>query len=238
MRGDSVEQSGPVESRGTASVAIVAGGRSSRIGTNKAFLRLTPEGPRLIEQVIAATRELTDDLFIVGKLADEYQDLGVRVCIDQFGDTGVLGGIASALQQARRRRVLVVSCDMPFLNGAFMRYLISAGDPSDVVIPVIEARTKQGGAVTYQTLHAVYDQRCLPAIERQLAAGNRRVISFFGDVSVHPVFPAEARKFDPDLRSFFSVNTPEALKEAIAIHLDHGAPGGQKLHRSQEKPGV
>ena len=75
----------------------------------------------------------------------------------------------------------------------------------------------------WQTLHAIYGKRCLPAIESRIRAGNRQVIGFFEDVRIREIDEPEIRIWDRNLRSFFNANTPEALAQAsvIAIGGEH-----------------
>lgn len=69
----------------------------------------------------------------------------------------------------------------------------------------------------FQTLHAIYSKRCLPAIEKRIAAGNRQVVGFFAEVCVRTIDATEIARWDPELRSFFNANTPQALSAAAQI---------------------
>src|SRR6476620_4326443 len=107
----------------TISVAILAGGQSRRMGTDKALLRLSPAGPTLVELVLDVARQLSHDAFLVSAERPEYRDFGVPVRPDLFGDTGALGGVGSAIVHAENELCLVVSCDMPFLNLDLLRMM-------------------------------------------------------------------------------------------------------------------
>jgi molybdopterin-guanine dinucleotide biosynthesis protein A len=69
----------------------------------------------------------------------------------------------------------------------------------------------------YQTLHAIYGKSCLPAIEARIAREELQVVGFFDDVAVRTIDLPEIRALDPDGRSFFNANTPEALAEASRL---------------------
>src|SRR4051812_16182117 len=99
-----------------ASVAILAGGLSTRMGTDKALIRLESGGQTMLERVLDRVRPLSDDVFVVATARDEYRRFGVDVLPDLYPDAAVLGGIASALRHARHPRCLVVSCDHPLLS--------------------------------------------------------------------------------------------------------------------------
>lgn len=190
------------------SVAILAGGQSRRMGQDKAFL---PVGGRpVIERVIARVSPLTDDLFINANDAAKYLPLGLPVRPDVYPDKAALGGIYSAIYHARHPRVLVVACDMPFLNPALLRHLAGLAPTADVVVPVINPPQPE-------TMHAVYSKNCLPAIEPRLLAGRLRIIGFFDDVTVRRVSRDEAARFDPDLYSFLNMNTPEDWQKVQAL---------------------
>ncbi len=197
------------------SAAILAGGQSARMGTDKARLRLTPDGPPLIELVITAVRAVADEIMIVAN-DDRLAPLGWRIVPDNFPGTGALGGIESALAHARHEHCLVVACDMPFLSPSLLAVLAAAPRDYDVLAPrltVGQNRQGQSDGV-YETLHAIYGRSALPAIRAQLAERRYRVIGFFPQVRVR-AFPEErVRELDPALRSFFNANTPERLAEA------------------------
>ncbi len=140
--------------------------------------------------------------------------MGAPIHPDLYGETGPLGAIASALVQARHEFCLVVSCDMPFLNLELLRWMIARPRTYDVLVPRLRAETRQGGEFAYQTMHAIYGKRCLPAIERALAEERWQTIGFFAEVNVEAIDEAVIRRLDPNLRSFFSINTPDALATA------------------------
>jgi molybdopterin-guanine dinucleotide biosynthesis protein A len=196
------------------SAAVLAGGRSTRLGTDKALLTLHPDGPPLATIVLDLLRHLSDDLFLVSPPRPAYSTLGTPVLPDLYGATGPLGAIASALTHARHAFCLIVSCDMPFLNPDLLYWMARKPRDYDVLVPKLRGESRQGSGFVFQTMHAIYGKRCLPAIERALAEGRLQTVSFFSEVKVEAIDEEETRQFDPDLRSFFSVNTPEALVQA------------------------
>lgn len=186
------------------SAAIMAGGKSRRMGRDKAWLDLG-DGRPIVRRVIDVLREVADEVFLVAN-DERYRTLGLRVVPDRFPEGGVLGGIATGVGAAEHERVLVAACDMPFLSAGVFRLLAQRADGADVVIP------KVGDEL--ETLHALYTKACLGAMDRALASGRMRVISFFDDVRVREVGPDELRAVDPELRSFTNLNTPEELEAA------------------------
>ncbi len=189
---------------------ILAGGKSSRMGQNKALMTLG--GKRLVDRVLEVMRAVFDTLLLVTNTPTVYADLGVRMVPDVWAEAGALGGIYSALQQAATPSCLVVACDMPFLQAALLRYLVAQRRDYDVVVPDVHDEL--------QTLHAVYSQDCVAPIERCLAAQRLRVISFFPEVRVRTVTTSEVLPHDPQLLAFHNVNTPEDWR--TAEQLAHG----------------
>lgn len=186
------------------SVAVMAGGRSRRMGRDKAWLDLG-DGRPIVRRVIDVVSAVADDVLVVANDA-RYAVLGPRVVPDRWPEGGALGGIGTGIGAAAHDRVLVVACDMPFLSAALLRLLVERADGVDAVVPRV------GGE--HETMHALYTKACFGPIERSLAAGRMRVVSFFPEVRVRTLDEAELRAVDPDLRSFTNVNTPEELAAA------------------------
>ena len=209
---------GTDDTRRPLSAAVLAGGQSRRMGTDKALLRLTPGGPTLIEMVLAAVRAVADDVFLVAN-DDRLAHLGLRTVPDAFPGAGSLGGIYSAVEGAGESHCLVVACDMPFLSPPLLRALADTPRDYDVLAPYLEVGTnRQGGTKgVYETLHAIYGRAALPAMREQLVAARYRIVGFFPAVRVQAITEEAVRALDPQLRSFFNVNTPERLAEARAI---------------------
>ena len=101
---------------------------------------------------------------------------------------------------------MIVACDMPFLNEDLLRYMMEQAEGFDVIIPRLKG--------LLEPLHAVYSRHCLPPIERLLAQGGGRIVSFFPHIRVRYVDAVEVDRFDPQHHSFFNVNTPQDWQQA------------------------
>ena len=189
----------------SVSAAIMAGGKSKRMGQDKAWIEL--DGEPLITRVASVLAQVADEVIVVAN-EPRYASLGLRVVHDKYPEGGALGGIATGVAAATHDTVLVAACDMPFLSAAMWRLLLGHAGEADVVIPRV------GGE--YETLHALYTKACLPHMARALAENRLRVISFFEQVRVLPIEEPELRVADPTLRSFTNVNTPEELASALS----------------------
>ncbi len=190
----------------SVSAAIMAGGKSRRMGQDKAWIEL--DGEPLIARVAAALAEVADEVIVVAN-HPRYESLGLRVVPDRYPAGGALGGIATGVGAATHDTVLVAACDMPFLSADVWRAILAHAGEADVVIPRI------GGE--YETLHALYTKACLPHMARAIAENRLRVISFFDQVRVLPLEEPELRAVDPTLRAFTNVNTPEELASALRV---------------------
>jgi molybdopterin-guanine dinucleotide biosynthesis protein A len=188
------------------SAVILAGGRSERLGRDKATLVLG--GQLLTQRVAALVGELSDETILVLRPDQPSPLPRVRTATDLVPYAGVLAGIAAGLAAAREEWALLVACDMPFLNLALLRHLLSLRGGQDIVVPLL--------GVGAEPLHALYHRRCLPAILQALREQRRRVISFYEALRVRYVQEDEVRRFDPALRSFFNINTPEDHQQAAA----------------------
>ena len=187
--------------REPVSAVILAVGQSRRMGQDKALIEF--EGKPLIGRVIDPLRELSDDVLIVSNRAGAYAALEARIVPDFDPPCGPLGGIAAGLLAARHDLAIIVACDMPFLDTRLLRSLIDRAADADGAV------MQTGDQL--EPLHAVYRRTCLASINRHIATGDRRVISFFDDVRVVTVPEAEWRTIDPAGRSIANLNTPDDL---------------------------
>jgi molybdopterin-guanine dinucleotide biosynthesis protein A len=190
----------------SVSAAIMAGGKSKRMGQDKAWIEL--DGEPLIKRVADVLAEIADEVLIVAN-DPKYERLGLRVVRDRWPDGGALGGIATGVGAATHDSVLVAACDMPFLSADMWRLLLGHAGEADVVIPKV--------AGEFETLHALYAKACVPHMARAIAENRLRVISFFDAVTVKAIEEPELRAVDPTLRAFTNVNTPEELATALGM---------------------
>jgi molybdopterin-guanine dinucleotide biosynthesis protein A len=190
------------------SAAILAGGNSSRMGTNKALLEVG--GRSMLCRTANLLRIRVDDLFIVADDAAPYVGLGLPVTPDIHPGCGAVGGIHAALRHAAHPLVLCVACDMPLLGPGVIELLLSSARPGDdALVPRI------GGWA--EPLLAVYGRGATAAFERAILAGRLKVMDALDGLRVRFVDEAELRVADAELHSFVNVNTPGELAAARAV---------------------
>ena len=188
-----------------ASAVVLVGGKSSRMGSAKAFLRFDDE-PILVHIVRTLSR-MFSEVIVVAAPEQELPPLPVMVVRDQVAHQGPVGGLCYGLRATGTDFSFVTSCDVAFLNPELISYLVSRIPEYDVVVPHWQQRA--------QPLHAVYRRSVLPLLEGQLERGQLRPVYLFDRVRTCRVDEEEIRRFDPDGLSFLNMNTPEDYEEAL-----------------------
>ena len=190
---------------------VLAGGLSRRLGRDKAVEPIG--GEPLIARCIGRLSAVADEIIVVVNDVERGKQLPLpsacRVAVDVYADSGSLGGIFSGVSAMGGEWGVVVACDMPFLNIALLKHMLSLREGFDAVVPVLDGRP--------EPTHALYSKACLPHIELRLQAGDLKIARFFDDVSVRYVSQEEVDAHDPDHLSFFNVNTQSDLDRALAL---------------------
>jgi molybdenum cofactor guanylyltransferase len=196
-------------SRHDVTGVILVGGKSRRMGRDKAFLQIA--GKPLFERVLEVFRESFDLLLLVGDRAERFARFGLPVLPDIYPGSA-LGGLYTGLRHAETEYIFVASCDLPFPNRDILLSLCSLRGGFDAVVP----NTAQG----FEPLFAVYAKSCLGPMKGLLESGNMRVYDFYPQVRVRYVQGEELAHLDRDGRSFMNINSPEELEK---IRME-GAP--------------
>lgn len=192
------------------SVMVLAGGHSSRMGRDKAFLSLG--GRPLVEHVLDRVAPLSDDILLVVRHVERFQHLPFRLVEDRPGPRGALTGLVSGLREARHEWALAVACDMPFLNVDLIRHMVLLAPGHDVVVPQI------GGYL--EPLHTLYRRTCLGPMEDLLRQGEQKVIAFFPQMRVRVVDERDLEALDPRRLSFWNVNTPDDWERTQQLYAE------------------
>jgi molybdopterin-guanine dinucleotide biosynthesis protein A len=190
--------------RHPVSCGILAGGASSRMGANKAFLDF--RGKPLILRQIELLSPIFDEILIGANDPAPYASLHLRVVPDLLPERCSLTGIHALLKAARREQVFVVACDMPFLNPDLITIMLAESGNWDAVI----AESDRGP----EPLHSLYSKTCIPAIEESARRGRWKATDFHAAVRTLPLRFVE-EQWRVDGRSpFTNANTPDEWRAA------------------------
>jgi molybdopterin-guanine dinucleotide biosynthesis protein A len=183
---------------------VLAGGQSSRMGSDKA--RLLYQGQSLLERTVELLAGTFDEVIMIADRVDRYDDLAAcRVIADEIPGVGPLGGIVTALSEAHSSAVFVVGCDMPGLNTAVICEQLrvwTEDSGSDALVPKIDGRA--------QPLHAIYAKACRPAALELIRSGQRRVGALLDLIATRFWTPERA-----PAEAFANVNTPLEWAELV-----------------------
>ena len=180
--------------------AILAGGASSRMGTNKALLMV--DGAAIIKRTYQILARLFREVIIVTNTPEEYAFLPCRKVPDIFPGVGSIAGLHSALAHSSDERTFVTACDMPFVETATIRYLCELQQSGfDAVIPF-----SSGGQ---EPLHAVYAAKCTEVFEKAIQGNERKILDILARMNTRLVTWEEIQGISASSRSFLNVNTPE-----------------------------
>jgi len=184
---------------------MMAGGISSRFGSNKALANFN--GKPVIQHVADTLSPLFPTCLLATNTPEAYAFLGLPTVGDIFPGAGPLGGIHAALNSIAEPRAFVAGCDMPLLDPQLIRFLCTLSEKGvwDVVLPWPPSGP--------EPLYAVYNQSARPVIEKNLRQRNRKVSDTLTELRVRRVEEAELLTVVKDLTTFHNINRPEDLAD-------------------------
>lgn len=184
---------------------VLAGGKSQRMGTDKAVLRFGEA--TLLERVVERVRACCDPVFVVASRPGCYSHLGLTALVDRWAGLGPLAGLDAGLRACPGGYAAVVACDLPFVRPKFLQGLARQAQGADAVVPVTDRP---------HPLCAVYHRRVADVAEVLLRAGGGSLRDLLARLQVRYVPEEALRRWDPDLDSLLNVNTPEDYAQALA----------------------
>jgi molybdenum cofactor guanylyltransferase len=186
---------------------LLAGGKSSRMGTNTDKVFLDFDGSTLLDRALAVIGAVCEGVTIVGDPAKfgKYAAAKYGVVGDIFPGCGPLGGIHAALVNSSAELNLMLAVDMPFVSSELLAFVFAAAENEDNHSIVTVPRTSRG----FQPLCAVYRREFSAAAEQALRAGRYKIDAAFAGVSIRVIEGSELAAAGFSERSFFNVNTPQ-----------------------------
>jgi molybdenum cofactor guanylyltransferase len=194
------------------SAFILAGGKSARMGVDKAFLRLGEQ--TLLARALALAGAVAEDVRIVGE-RQKFLQFG-RVVEDRYPGHGPLAGIHAALEQSATDLNLVLAVDLPFLEPAFLVYLCSQASQTGAVVTLPQAA---GG---WQPLCAVYRREFAEPALAALQKGQNKIDRLFARVETRAIGEEEVVRMGFSPGMFRNLNTPEEFER---VQREYGKPG-------------
>jgi molybdenum cofactor guanylyltransferase len=195
----------------TASAIILAGGRSLRMGTSKAALDFG--GVPILRRIVDELRRRLLEVIVVSAPdaspgpAIEVHD--ARVIHDDLAFAGPLDALRRGLLAASHEIAFACSCDLPLLNADLATAICTMVGNREAAIPKVDGRD--------QPLCAAYRTSVAASIARMVGDGEKRMLALIDTLDTRRVNESELRPFDPDLRSFINVNTPEDYARALKL---------------------
>ncbi len=200
-----------MSARLTRGALVLCGGRSRRMGRDKAWLPF--DGERMLARAVRLASAATGAVVVIGRPSQNLPALpaDVRIVRDDVPDQGPLGGLIPGLRASSADACFATSCDAPFLSAAVIDSLFDALGDADVAVAEAEGYV--------HPLCAVYRPRVRPVLERLLAAGRRRPVSLYDEVPTVRIDEARLRAVDPDLACLRNLNDEAAYTAALADAL-------------------
>jgi molybdopterin-guanine dinucleotide biosynthesis protein A len=203
-----LQDSGKVVPKLNATGILLAGGKSSRMKKNKAFLEL--KGKPLVERSLELLQAVFAEVLISSNEPLLYARYNVAVIQDDIHDRGPLEGLYQGIKAAAYNMVFFVACDMPFLREELIRFLATRiREEFDIVVPRLQSGL--------QPLHAFYHRRCLPIIKNNLEEGRLKIMDIYPACSVRFVEERELQPFQDLSNAFCNVNTPEDWSNLLSV---------------------
>ena len=191
---------------------ILAGGANSRMGENKALLKMDDQ--KIIEIMVKKLENIfVKSVYIVSNQREIYNFLeNVRIVPDLINPAkkNSLVGLYSGLAQIPTEKGFFLPCDMPFINEELINYLANQSEGYDVIIPKIDKY--------YQPLHGIYHKNCLIPMKKMIDREHYKIIDFFPEVRLRTIPKETIHRFDPEELSFYNINKKEDYERAKVIN--------------------
>ncbi len=183
---------------------ILAGGESRRMGQDKANLLLGERA--LLQSVVNTLQPLFAEVIVSVRQPRHEIDL-LQVCDDPV-HTGPLAGLVAGLERVNTSWLFAVACDMPFITPAVIEYLAQQRADCQAVVPMVSGYP--------QPLAAFYAVSCLPLARDCLnGSGKHSLRELLERLQVRYVNEAQLLKADPELLSFFDLDTPQDVENIL-----------------------
>ncbi len=188
---------------------VLAGGRSRRLGLDKALVRFG--GVPLLRIVVERVAQVCREVVVAVDRPERYEGLGLptRLVTDESPGLGPLSGLQAGLRTCRTEHMLVAACDLPFLNVELLRYMASLPRSYQALAPWRDGR--------WEPLHAIYARSCLEAADAMATSGGGSMQKLLGRLEVRRLDEEEVGRLDPDGLSLVNLNERSDLDRARGL---------------------
>ncbi|OLS03740.1 molybdenum cofactor guanylyltransferase [Tissierella creatinophila] len=183
---------------------ILAGGKSSRMGFDKQFLKVDKR--RLMYSIIQKLEDEFDEIIIVTNKPQHYIGLSQKITMDILKEKGPLGGIHAGLKLAKSQYSFVIACDMPNINLEYMRYM-------RLNTSAMGCTTRFGNWI--EPFGSFYSKEIVPDIESYLKTEKRSINHLLMDLDINYIEEKKAREFSPNWDMFLNLNTQDDLENFL-----------------------
>ncbi|MHB1014371.1 MAG: molybdenum cofactor guanylyltransferase [Desulfurivibrionaceae bacterium] len=186
---------------------ILAGGKSSRFGSNKALA--LHQGAALIQGIARKLAGLFPETLLVTNTPEDYGFLGWPMVADHYHNCGPLAGIHAALRTVSQPRAFICGCDMPLVNPTLIRFLCELDGDHDMALPWLDEGP--------EPLYAVYSKNGLAVIEAHLAQKQCKIGTLYEKLRIRKVTAEEILQILPDFTTFQNINHQHDLARLAAM---------------------
>jgi molybdenum cofactor guanylyltransferase len=189
---------------GNISVYIAAGGKSSRMGTDKGLMEF--KGKRMIDYLTETLMSIPVPFTMISQ-NKAYDAIGVEVIKDIIPEKGPMGALQTALHHSPTEYILLLSCDSPFVAAMAFEHLVSKLTHQEVLV----ARTMS----RINPLFAVYQRTIKSKVDECINRNELKMLSLIESCSYEEIDMSEIEKKYP--LSFMNINTPDDVKEILKL---------------------
>ncbi|RUM47803.1 MAG: molybdenum cofactor guanylyltransferase [Hydrogenothermus sp.] len=200
------------------SCIVLAGGKSKRMGKDKAFLDF--KGKPFLRHILEKLSEISDNIVvIVNKDFSNYSGIiegfpQVSLVKDLFPYEGPLNGVISAKNYVKHEKVLISTCDIPVISTELIKYLAGKIEGYDMVLPIVNEKR--------QPFNTVYKKNSLEIAENIFKNGNRSLMKWIDNLKKVVINENEIKNFKNAIYMYQSINTPEDYKNFLKTFTKGG----------------
>jgi molybdopterin-guanine dinucleotide biosynthesis protein A len=178
---------------------ILAGGKSSRMGFDKQFLKI--ENKRILDELIDKLKKEFEEIIVVTNKSYNYKEYKVKIVSDEIKEKGPIGGIHAGLKASNSKYVYFIACDMPNVNLDYIKFM--KGKIKDLNVDA--CITKKEDKV--EPFNAFYSIKLLDCIEKFIYRESRSLFYLINSINTFYIEEKVAREYSVDWSMFFNLNT-------------------------------